>query len=100
LPAGALLGERHLGERAELSLGFLPAPVFFERHQMDGGDWLSLAGMEWRWSTGPIPAGRVPALDFRVGIARILDIPADIPADLARLDGDRWRWWLSAVWRP
>jgi len=96
LPAGALLGERHESERAELRLGFLPAPVFFERYRIDGGDWRSLAGMEWRWSTGPIPAGRVPALDFRVGVARILDTPAD----LARLDGDRWRWWLSAVWRP
>jgi hypothetical protein len=95
LPVGSLLGERHDGERAELRLGFLPAPAFFERHRMDGGDWLSLAGLEWRWSTGPIPVGRVPALDVRVGVARILDTPAD----QARLDGDN-RWWLTVVWRP
>ena len=97
LPLGTLFGEEHEGQRGELELGFLPAPLFFERHRLwseDRGDWLSLAGMEWRWTLDPIPLGRVPALDLRLGIARILEDPS-----LEDLE-DEWRWWAVTVWRP
>ena len=93
LPAGTLAGEEHEGQRAELELGFLPAPLFFERHRIwseDKGDWLSLAGMEWRWSIAPIPLGRVPALDVRIGVAQVLE-------DFLE---DETRWWAITVWRP
>ncbi len=95
LPADTLLGTRYEGERAELQLGFLPAPLFYERHRFslaDGaaGPWLDLAGIEWRFSTAPIPIGRIPALDFRVGAARILSDP---------YRGST-RWWLTTVLRP
>ncbi|MEA2563006.1 MAG: hypothetical protein QOH06_4510 [Acidobacteriota bacterium] len=93
LPAGTLSGEEHEGQRAELDLGFLPAPLFFERHRVwsgNRGDWLSLAGMEFRWSIAPIPLGRVPALDVRLGVARVLE---DFLEDEAR-------WWVVTVWRP
>jgi len=58
-------------------------------------DWLSLAGLEWRFSTGPLPIGRIPALDLRLGVAKILDTPDPDH----RLDDD-WRWWLTTVVRP
>lgn len=100
LPFGVLTGEEHESQRAELRLGLLPAPVFWERHRVwDGGTprggWLTLAGLEWRFSLDPLPIGRVPALDFRIGVARILDEP--FPEET--LEGDT-RWWLTAVWRP
>ncbi|HEX5719997.1 MAG TPA: hypothetical protein VF179_27830 [Thermoanaerobaculia bacterium] len=93
LPAGTLLGEEHESQRAELDLGFLPAPIFFERHRLwseSRGDWLSLAGMEFRWSIAPIPLGRVPALDIRLGIAQVLEDVLE----------DETRWWVATVWRP
>jgi hypothetical protein len=93
---GTLAGEEHEGQRAELALGLLPAPLFFERHRLwsgNRGEWLSLAGLEWRFSLAPIPLGRVPALDFRLGVARILEDPS------LELE-DETRWWAVAVWRP
>jgi hypothetical protein len=98
LPVGVLLGEEHEGQRAALTLGFLPAPLFFERHRLWGpgeprGDWLSLAGLEYRFSLGPVPVGRLPALDLRAGVARILDDPSGVFEDDTR-------WWLITAWRP
>jgi hypothetical protein len=90
LPTGTLLGRNFLGERAELRLGFLPAPLFFERLRMDSGDWLRLAGLEWRFATSPFPIARIPAIDVRVGAARVFDAP---------LKGDT-RLWLVTVLRP
>jgi hypothetical protein len=90
LPAGTLLGRDYLGERAELRLGFLPAPLFFERHRMDSGGWLRLAGLEWRFSLAPLPIVRIPAVDVRVGAARVFDAP---------FKGDT-RLWLVTVLRP
>ncbi len=95
LPDGTLRGSEHEGERAELELGSFPAPLFYERHRLWLGDgarrpWLDLAGLEWRFSTGPIPVGRIPALDFRLGVARILSDP---------YRGST-RWWLTTVLRP
>ncbi|HKV11052.1 MAG TPA: hypothetical protein VJ725_23125 [Thermoanaerobaculia bacterium] len=100
LPFGILLGEDHEGQRADLTLGFLPAPVFYERHRLwnsgqEKGDWLTLAGMEYRLALDPLPIGRLPALDLRVGVARVLEEPFVEEV----LEGD-WRWWLITVWRP
>ncbi len=98
LPVGTRLGERHEGQRAELELDFLPAPLFYERHRLWGlggsaNDWLSLAGIEYRFSIGPLPIGRLPALDLRAGVARVLDDP------FGELEDDT-RWWLIMAWRP
>jgi Tol biopolymer transport system component len=98
LPVGARLGEHHEGQRAELEIEFLPAPLFFERHRLwgfDGSekDWLSLAGIEYRFSIGPLPIGRLPALDLRAGVAHVLDDP------FGELEDDT-RWWLITAWRP
>jgi hypothetical protein len=98
LPVGTRLGTDHEGERAELTLGFLPAPVFYERHRVWGfgeprGDWLTLAGMEYRFRLGPMPVVRLPPFDLRVGVARILDDPFGEFEGLTR-------WWLITTWRP
>jgi hypothetical protein len=100
LPVGTLLGGEHEGQRAELSLGVLPAPLFFERHRLWGrgremGEWLSLAGLEYRLSLDPLPLGRLPGLDLRVGVARILGEP--FPVEV--LEGET-RWWVVTTWRP
>lgn len=98
LPVGTLTGTEHEGERAELTFGFLPAPLFYERHRLwDEGQsrvgWLSLAGLEYRLDLDPLPIGRLPGLDLRVGVARVLEAP------LGDLEDDV-RWWLITVWRP
>jgi len=100
LPFDTLLGSEHEAQRAELRLGVLPAPLFVERHRLwnegeQKGDWLTLAGLEWTWSIGPLPIGRVPRLDLRVGLAQVLDEP--FPEEVF---GDDLRWWLVTVWRP
>ncbi len=98
LPVGTRLGTDHEGQRAELTLGFLPAPVFYERHRVWGfgeprGDWLTLAGLEYRFHLDPMPVIRLPAFDLRVGVARILDDP------FGEFEGST-RWWLVTAWRP
>ena len=77
---------------------FLPAPIFYERHRVWGfgeprGDWLTLAGLEYRFRLDPMPVVRLPALDLRVGVARILDDP------FGEFEGST-RWWLVTAWRP
>ena len=98
LPVGTATGEEHEGQRAELALDFLPAPLFYERHRLweagrPRGDWLSLAGLEYRFDLEPLPIGRLPAIDLRVGAAYVLDDP------FGNLEDDT-RWWLITVWRP
>ncbi|HEX4964481.1 MAG TPA: hypothetical protein VF173_26935 [Thermoanaerobaculia bacterium] len=98
LPVGTLLGEEHEEQRAVLTLKALPAPIFYERHRLWNrdtakGDWLSLAGLQYRFTLGPMPIGRLPALDLEVGVARILDDPT------GRLKDDT-RWWVVTVVRP
>ncbi len=100
LPVGTLHGFAYEGQRADLQLGFFPAPLFYERHRIgDGaghfGDWLTLAGLEWTFALDPQPIGRIPGLNLTVGVARILDSP--LPGQL--YEGDT-RWWLSLVMRP
>jgi WD40-like Beta Propeller Repeat len=99
-PFDTLRGGEHEGQRAELRLGLLPAPLFVERHRVwsegaQKGDWLTLAGLEWTWSFGPLPIGRVPRLDVRAGLAQVIEEP--FPEEVF---GDDLRWWLVTVWRP
>lgn len=94
LPAALLSGDEHESQRAELSIG-LPGPLFFERHRFwnDGGakgEWLRLIGLETRFSFAPTPIGKIPAIDLRVGIARVLDEPLE----------DDTRFWITTVLRP
>lgn len=107
LPEGVLLGREHEGQRAELALPFLPAPLFWERHRVRGPSspddlgqddwtgWLSIAGLEWTWRLGPFPVGKLPELHLRAGVAQVLEEPFEPEI----FDGDT-RWWLAAVWRP
>ncbi len=98
LPTGTLLGDEHEGQRAELSLNALPTPLFYERHRLwdrngTRGDWLSLAGLEYRFTLGPLPIGRLPSLDLEVGAAYVLDDPT------GRIENDT-RWWVITIVRP
>jgi hypothetical protein len=95
LPAATLLGAEHEEERVELGLGFLPVPMFWERHRLWGGLLLhpaevTLAGLEYRAATAPIPLVRLPGVELRVGVARVFSDPVK----------DQTRWWLTTVWRP
>ena len=95
LPAAALLGAEHEEERVELEPGLLPVPLFFERHRLSGGLLLhpaeiTLGGLEFRWSTRPLPLVRIPAVELRLGVARVFSDPF----------ADRTRWWLTTVWQP
>ena len=95
LPAATLLGAEHEEERVELEPGLLPVPLFFERHRLWGGLLLhpaeiTLGGLELRWSTRPVPLVRLPAVELRLGVARVFSDPF----------ADRTRWWLTTVWQP
>ncbi|MGH9361797.1 MAG: hypothetical protein ACRD2T_07750, partial [Thermoanaerobaculia bacterium] len=94
LPAGILLGEEVDSQRLDLALDALPLPLFAERYRVAAGgvwgEWLRIAGVEWRLATPPLPIGALPALDLRLGAARVLDPP---------LEGDD-RWWIAVVLRP
>lgn len=95
LPVATLLGAEHEEERVELELGPLPVPLFFERHRLWGGLLLhpaeiTLGGLELRWSTRPLPLVRLPAVELRLGVARVFADPF----------ADRTRWWVTSVWQP
>jgi hypothetical protein len=94
LPAGTGIGDRYSGQRAELKLGWLPGPIFFERHRVEDGSGtkqsLALVGTELRLALEPFPLVRLPGVELRAGIARILDEPFK----------DDFHWWLGTVWRP
>jgi hypothetical protein len=104
LPTATLLAAQHEEERVELAPGFLPLPLFYERHRLWGGLLLrparaarpaapatiSLAGLEYRLYTPPVPLVRLPAVELRLGLARVFSDPLE----------DRTRWWLTSVWRP
>ena len=95
LPAATLLGAEHETERAALELGLLPMPLFFERHRLWGGllprpAEVTLAGLELRIATPPVPLVRLPAVELRLGAARLFANPL----------AERNRWWLTTVWRP
>lgn len=94
LPAALFSGDEFESQRAELDLG-LPGPFFFERHRFwnDGrekGGWLRLVGFETGYSIASTPIGKIPAIDLRLGIARVLDEPLE----------DDTRFWITAVLRP
>lgn len=98
LPAGWLLGSEHEGQRVELELGLLPAPLFYERHRAwadEGrkGDWVSLAGIELQGALPPSPLLTLPGLRFTAGAAYVLEDPWE------ELDGDV-RAWAAIAWRP
>jgi Tol biopolymer transport system component len=95
LPAAVLLGAEHEEERAELTLSPLPLPLFYERHSLWGGllpqaRVVSLAGFEYHAMFDAYPLVRIPAVELRLGAARVLSDPLR----------DHDRWWLLTVWRP
>jgi hypothetical protein len=93
LPIGTMIGEEHEAQRARVALG-LPLRAFYERHRLGSGEWrgewLELAGAEATANVAAQPLLKLPSLELRLGVARILSEP---------LHGDT-TWWISTVWRP
>ncbi|HVR42257.1 MAG TPA: hypothetical protein VMS56_02330 [Thermoanaerobaculia bacterium] len=94
LPAGTAIGDEHEGQKASFAFGG-PLRWFYERHRLwsglgPRGEWIELAGLEASADLDPVPLVRVPGLELRVGVARILSAP---------LEGDT-TWWISTAWRP
>ncbi|HYM61229.1 MAG TPA: hypothetical protein VEZ11_10080 [Thermoanaerobaculia bacterium] len=94
LPAATLIGTRYEGRRAELVLPFFPTTFFWQQHRLGPAGIsphdLALAGLEFQWTTGPIPLIRLPGVTLTAGAARILDDP---------LKG-KTKGWLALRYRP
>ncbi|HEX6158591.1 MAG TPA: hypothetical protein VF111_00400, partial [Thermoanaerobaculia bacterium] len=86
LPPGTLVGGEYDGWRVEALTPFLPLTAFYQRHEAGTGT-LSVAGLEYRVSSDPLPILKFPAVDFTAGVARLLDL-------------DETKWWLGIRWRP
>jgi hypothetical protein len=94
LPVGALLGDHHRAIRIDLRQAGSPF-LSWERHQVRerGGAWgtpISWVAAEFHLGGGPFPLLRLPGLEARTGIARMLGPRA----------GSRVRWWLGLRWFP
>jgi hypothetical protein len=86
LPVASLAGDEYDGWRIESTVPSMPFTAFYQRHEL-GGDALSLAGLEVDVSSDPFPILKVPGVDVKVGVARVLDT-------------DDTNWWLGMRWRP
>jgi hypothetical protein len=92
LPIRTLTGRRYDGWRVEALTPFLPFTAFYQRHDT-GDEQLSLAGLEVKLNSDPLPILKVPGLDVTLGAARVFDAP-DAPLH------DETKWWLGIRWRP
>lgn len=86
LPTAVLSGTRHTGIEANATAGGIR--FFYRQHRL--GSRLGIAGIEAALSSGPLPILKVPAMQFTVGAARILDEPLR----------DRTRVWIAIRLEP
>jgi len=94
LPAGILRGSSFDSERIDFRLGGAMPALFAQRVKADadsGDDSISLAGVEWTLVVDAMPVARIPALEFRAGVARILD---------EGLLEDDTSVWFAMRWKP
>jgi hypothetical protein len=89
LPVAILTGDDYDGWRIESTVPTLPLTAFYQRHTLDGTH-LPLAGAQAELHSDPNPILKLPALDFTIGAAHVLD---------GALKGDT-KWWLAMRWRP
>jgi hypothetical protein len=94
LPVAIAAGDEYDGWRIESTVPGLPFTAFYQRHSFDSAS-LSLAGAQVELRTDPNPILKLPALDFTVGAAYILDAPFE----LGDVKGET-KWWLNMRWRP
>ncbi|MCM2315032.1 MAG: hypothetical protein NDJ92_07770 [Thermoanaerobaculia bacterium] len=93
-PTGVLRGRRYDAARLDLRAGGGLPTLFVQRVKADvsaGDDELSLAGLEWSLDVESVPIARIPALELRLGTARVLD------------DGlleDETSFWVTMRWKP
>lgn len=98
LPAAILVGEEHESQRLTLEPGFLPAPLFYERHRVwsggaPKGDWLALAGLELGGRVVAAPLLGLPEARFTLGAAYVLEDPSGLLEDETRF-------WAALRWHP
>ncbi|MFA6956561.1 MAG: hypothetical protein WC538_11885 [Thermoanaerobaculia bacterium] len=94
LPAGVLRGNSFDSETIALRPGGGLPGLFAQRVSADvesGDDSISIAGLEWTFDVDAMPVARIPALEFRAGVARVLDE--------GLLDGDTSAW-VTMRWKP
>ena len=96
LPAAALVGVEHEGQRLALErTATLPLRLFYARHRVQALDgrweeWTALSGLETDVDLPALPLGRLPATRLRAGVAYVFDEP---------YRGDV-RGWVGIAWRP
>jgi hypothetical protein len=85
----------HEGFGVRLELAGIP--LFYERHRFESphgvvhwGSWISLAGLEWDATSGPLAIAKLPDFHLTLGGAYVFDPP---------LEG-KTRFWISLSWRP
>lgn len=94
LPTGVLRGRSYDSARLDLRAGRGLPTLFVQRVKAEvseGDDEISLAGLEWSLDVEPMPIARIPALELRLGAARVLD------------DGlleDETSFWVTMRWKP
>jgi hypothetical protein len=93
LPVAIAGGDRYDGWRIETTVPGVPLNAFYQRHEL-GATHGSLTGIEATFASEPMPVVKAPALDFSVGVARVLDAP-----DALDVRGET-KWWLTMRWRP
>jgi hypothetical protein len=97
LPVAILAGDDYDGWRIESTVPGLPFTAFYQCHTLDGTH-LSLAGAQAELHTDPDPILKLPALDFTIGAAYVLESPL-LSETLSETKGET-KWWLGMRWRP
>ncbi len=90
LPAAILVGDDYEGQTLRIRPGRRPLELVFERHRVDSGSWLRLAGVEARWRLAAWPLVELPGFELATGVARV-----EAPGRSATT-----RWWLGLVFPP
>ncbi|MBI2213295.1 MAG: hypothetical protein HYU52_06585 [Acidobacteria bacterium] len=94
LPAGILRGNSFDSVRVDLRMGGVMPTLFAQRvgaNVDSGDDEIQLAGLEWTLQLDSMPLVRIPALELRAGVARVLD---------HGLLDDETSVWMTMRWKP
>lgn len=93
LPVATAAGDEYDGWRIETNVPGVPINVFYQHHDFEVAR-VSLAGLEAKVVSEPLPILKMPAFELSAGVARVIDAP-----DVADLRAET-RWWFTLRWRP